>query len=451
MAAPGVTTVAISLEISSDGGATFSVPATTVTGHIGAGVPVGTGRVLVWNAGVDWGNQFSTQVRFRITANDGGPVITNITSAAPSGAAGSPIQLTFTVLASVNQNVLLGASLIAGNGTKYPIGIGFPRSLTVGSANYTINGNTAANTPDGTYQLRGGLWVDDNNNGTIESENGDTLIGSAVNFGTYTVDSGTAPAGFVQIPGGAYSIGDNLDGGDPPVQTVTVSAFYLQSKETTIDEWNTVKTWALANGYTFTNAGTGKAAGYPVHSVSWFDVVKWCNARSEKEGLVPCYYTDIAQTVVYKTGDVDITNAMVKSSANGYRLPTDAEWEIGARGGLSGKRFPWGDTINQTLANYYSTPVSYNTSPNFQYHPTYNDGTNLYTSPVASFAVNGGLYDMAGNVMEWCGVYIFGYEKIVRGGSWASSAVALRCAHRGSRPPALFGSDTGFRTARGAL
>ena len=64
------------------------------------------------------------------------------------------------------------------------------------------------------------------------------------------------------------------------------------------------------------------------------------------------YYTDDAQTTVYKTGDVDVTNAQVKWSANGYRFPTKAEWEKAARGGLSGKRFPWGDTINQSQANY---------------------------------------------------------------------------------------------------
>jgi formylglycine-generating enzyme required for sulfatase activity len=77
-------------------------------------------------------------------------------------------------------------------------------------------------------------------------------------------------------------------------------------------------------------------------------MVKWCNARSEKENLTPCYRVAGA---VYKTTQ---NNAVVCDwSASGYRVPSEAEWEKAARGGLSGKRFPWGDTINHSYANYY--------------------------------------------------------------------------------------------------
>ena len=112
-------------------------------------------------------------------------------------------------------------------------------------------------------------------------------------------------------------------------------------------------------------------------------MVKWCNARSEKENLTPCYTLTGA---VYRTTNSDAV--VCNWAANGYRLPSEAEWEKAARGGLSGKRFPWGDTITHSQANYYAQPGSYayDVSPTRGYHPTYAvNGTPysclLYTSP----------------------------------------------------------------------
>ncbi len=106
---------------------------------------------------------------------------------------------------------------------------------------------------------------------------------------------------------------------------------------------------------------------------------------------------------MYRSGSVNITNACVKWSANGYRLPTEAEWEKAARGGLNAKRFPWGDTITHSQANYYSSAsYAYDISPTPDYHPTYRTGSLPYTSLVGSFTANGsGLYAMAGNLHEW--------------------------------------------------
>ena len=88
-----------------------------------------------------------------------------------------------------------------------------------------------------------------------------------------------------------------------------------------------------------------------MQTVNWYDCVKWCNARSQQEGLTPVYYTDAGLTQVYTNGET--TTVYANWTANGYRLPTEAEWEKAARGGLSGQRFPWGNTITESQANYY--------------------------------------------------------------------------------------------------
>jgi len=266
------------------------------------------------------------------------------------------------------------------------------------------------------------------------------------------------------ISGGTYTIGNvigDADITDNPVRSVTLSPYSMAVNDTTKAQWDTVRTWALTHRYTDLAGGAGKAANHPVQSVTWYDVVKWANAASEKDGLTPCYSVSGA---VYRTGQVDAV--ICDWSANGYRLPTEAEWEVAARGGLSGKRFPWGDTISQSQANYYAVDgYSYDLSGSVNgYNPTYATGDYPYTSPVGSFAANGyGLYDMAGNVYQWCWDWYgtpdsggsdprgsaTGSYRVLRGGDWSGNASCARSAYRDFNPPAAANSSFGFRLARG--
>jgi len=254
----------------------------------------------------------------------------------------------------------------------------------------------------------------------------------------YAATPWPAPDGMVRIPGGTNS-GTDPDFG---AYSLTVEDFYMEATEVTKTQWDEVYTWAISNGYSFDNTGSGKAANHPVHTVNWHDCVKWCNARSQKEGRTPCYTVSGS---AYKTGQ---SAPVCNFSANGYRLPTNTEWEYAGRGGLSGKRFPWGDTISHSQANYNSSSdYNYDVSPTRGYHPTYATGSYPYTSPAGTFAANGyGLYDMAGNLWEWCND-ASGLVQNVRGGCWYYGADNTRCGNSGwDSPGAASLHHVGFRS-----
>ncbi len=313
------------------------------------------------------------------------------------------------------------------------------------------------------YRVRGA--------GVTTSTSSTTIPSMATSSTTTSTSSSTttAPAGMALIPAGSFEMGDSFSEGwsaELPVHSVYVSGFYMDKYEVTKALWDEVRAWGQNNGYMDLPFGSSKAANHPVQQISWYEMLKWCNARSEKEGRTPAYYTSSARTTVYRTGSVNVPNDWVRWDT-GYRLPTEAEWEKAARGGASGWRFPWGDTINHDHANYYAngSDYSFDTSPYtiWTYHPTYNTGGTPYTSPVGSFSPNGyGLYDMAGNVWEWTWDLFdnsyyesspstdprgptLGSDRVFRGGCWHYGARICRVAFRLYNDPGIADSLLGFR------
>jgi len=224
---------------------------------------------------------------------------------------------------------------------------------------------------------------------------------------------------------------------------------YMDQYLVTATQWDDVCNWAITNGYSFDNAGSFKATNHPIQTVNWYDCVKWCNARSEKEDRPVCYFVG---GNIYRGGDIDAVTCF--TNAAGYRLPTDVEWVYAARGGLSGRRFPWGNTIDHTEANYCGDPTS-SGGDSYDlgyagYDTRFSIGNMPYTSPVNTFASNGyGLNDMVGNAWEWCWDWCPGYvgaDRVLRGGRWGSYGRSCRTANRYYKHPDFADDGVGFRT-----
>ncbi|MBN1150021.1 SUMF1/EgtB/PvdO family nonheme iron enzyme [candidate division WOR-3 bacterium] len=220
---------------------------------------------------------------------------------------------------------------------------------------------------------------------------------------------------------------------EEPVHSVSLSTFYISKKEVRNVEY---RQFCDLNSYQYPyDPGFSGMANYfdsfpdyPVLMISWYDAARYCNWLSSVEGFDPQY-----DTVTWEC-----------RFTGGYRLPTEAEWEYSARGGLARNYYPWGDEQPQSMCNWSG------------------DALYPYTSPVVSFEPNGyGLYNMSGNVWEWCNDY-YGSEyysnspsqdpkgpgsgsyKVIRGGSWEDDEENIRCAKRGPSDPSF--SDVLIKT-----
>jgi formylglycine-generating enzyme required for sulfatase activity len=241
----------------------------------------------------------------------------------------------------------------------------------------------------------------------------------------------SAPANMVLVPAGTFQMGGTMYDSEKPIHSVTISKpFYIGKYEVTQKEWVAVMG---------SNPSYFKGDNLPVEQVSWLEVIDYCNKRSVKEGLTPAY-TVSGSTVTWNKG------------ANGYRLPTEAEWEYACRAGTS-TPFSTGSNITTNQANY---------DGNYPYNGNAKGTYRQKTWAVGSGSANSwGLYDMHGNVWEWCwdwyGDYSGGSQtdptgassgsfRVFRGGSWDYNALYVRSAFRFS--PTRRPNNLGFRVLR---
>ena len=260
--------------------------------------------------------------------------------------------------------------------------------------------------------------------------------------------------GFVFVEGGTFSMGSTSGGSDEkPVHNVTLSSFYISDHELTQGEYQAVMGSNPSNFKSSPVSGEVQV-NRPVETVSWYDAIYFCNKYSESVGLTPCYSvngsTSVSSWNYTPHNDNSISGTITCNwTANGYRLPTEAEWEYAAKGGKQSK----GDT--------------YSGSNSIDNVAWYTSNSSSKTHEVKKKVANElGLFDMSGNVWEWCWDWSSssyssdsvnnphgassGSYRVARGGSWYGSATCCRTANRGSLNPYYRYYDLGFRLVRSA-
>lgn len=268
----------------------------------------------------------------------------------------------------------------------------------------------------------------------VECNNCDELRAELVSNGVLV------PPNMVLVNGGTLPQGSELAGQQ-------VETFQIGKYEVTWDEWQSVRDWAVNNGYgDLAHIGEGSAGNHPVRNLNWYDVVKWCNAKSEKEGLTPVYQVAGG---TFTTGHYEPT---VNSAANGYRLPLEKEWEWAARGGVASQGYTYSGSNELNEVCWYrdnsSGAVVDLGSIGWWDNPAIGGGT----WPVGQKGANElGIFDMSGNVSEWCWDKgnEEGSQRHFRGPSWYNYAYECPVIVRVSfGDPMARISVTGFRLAR---
>jgi len=257
------------------------------------------------------------------------------------------------------------------------------------------------------------------------------LCGGCGNHEKCSADTSNAHTAFkslgiemVRVEGGTFQMGSTIGSCEDPVHSVTVSSFYIGKYPVTQKEWKKIMG---------SNPSEFKGSLRPVENISWYDAVEFCNKLSQKEGLTPAY-------------KVSGANVSCNWEADGYRLPTEAEWEFAARGGNLSRGYKYSGSNNLDEVGWY--------------HNNSDEETRIVGEKEPNEL---GIYDMTGNVREWCwdlcGAYSSesqtnprgpstGSARVSRGSSCRSNDGECLVAYRYYYPPDFSGVTLGFRLSR---
>ncbi|MEK8207204.1 SUMF1/EgtB/PvdO family nonheme iron enzyme [Paenibacillus sp. FSL L8-0696] len=242
--------------------------------------------------------------------------------------------------------------------------------------------------------------------------------------------------------------GGNFINTNSNYKSTTISNFYIGQYEVTQKEWVEIMG---------SNPSAFKDDNLPVEMVNWYDVIDYCNKRSIKEGLKPYYNIDKNKKDPNNKSNNDTLKWTVtlNAGANGYRLPTEAEWEYAAGGGQLSKSYTYsGSNKADEVAWYWQNAGEKFLSGDWNW-PIIENNHNKTKSIGGKKPNELGLYDMSGNVREWCWNWYgdidskSGSFRVVKGGGWIGGINNNEISFRGKFEANGMGPDQGFRVIRG--